>query len=204
MHPLRRIRIAFATRRLLYWALVATIATATGWFVASRAAALDRARQRLQTDRPVVVTTRAVATGDTLGPADVRIVAMPLAWAPPEALRSLPAGATATAPMGVGEVVTPARIGATDRSPLAALIAADRRAVAVPRGENPLPLRVGDQVDVVSVLAVVDGAEPRVVARQVPVVAVGDTTVVIAVALDDVAPVAGAAMSRALTLVLAG
>jgi Flp pilus assembly protein CpaB len=204
VHPLRRIRIAFATRRVLYWALVATLAASAGWFVASRAAALDRARHRLGTDRPVVITTRAVGTGATLGPADVRTVAMPLAWAPPDALRSLPAGATATAPIGVGEVITPARIGATDRSPLAALLATDRRAVAVPRGDTPLPLRIGDQVDVVSVLAVVDGAEPRVVARQVSVIAVGDTTVVIAVAVDDEAAVAGAAASGAVTLALAG
>ena len=204
MHPLRRIRIAFATRRFLYWALVAALATGAGWFVASRAAALDRARHRLGSTRVVVVTNHAVATGDTLGPADVRLVEMPLAWAPPDAVRSLAAGATATAPMGTGEVITPARIGAAERSPLAALVAADRRAVAVARGDNPLPLRIGDRVDVVSALAVADGGEPRVVASQAPVVHVDDTTVVVAVAVGDEALVAGASAAGAATLTLAG
>jgi Flp pilus assembly protein CpaB len=204
VHPLRRIRIAFATRRLLYWALVAALATGAGWFVASRAAALDRTRHRLGTARPVVVTTHAVATGDTLGPADVRVVAMPLAWAPPDALRSLPSGATVTAPMGSGEVITPARIGPAGRSPLAALVAADRRAVAVARGDNALPLRIGDHVDVVSALAIGEGGEPRVVARQAPVVHVDDTTVVVAVTVDDEAEVAGASATGAATLTLAG
>ncbi|MDQ1426341.1 MAG: pilus assembly protein CpaB [Acidimicrobiaceae bacterium] len=204
MHPLRRIRIAFATRRLLYWALVATLAVSAGWFVTSRAAALDRARHRLGTGRAVVVTNHPVATGDTLGPADVRVVEMPLAWAPPDAVASLPPGATATARMGVGEVITPARLGPSDRSPLAALVAADRRAVAVARGDHALPLRVGDRVDVVSALAVADGGEPRVVASQAPVVHVDDTTVVVAVTVDDEAPVAGAAAVGAATLTLAG
>jgi Flp pilus assembly protein CpaB len=204
VHPLRRIRIAFATRRLLYWTLVAALATGAGWFVASRASALDRARHRIGTARAVVVTTHAVATGDTLGPADVRVVAMPLAWAPPDAVRSLPPGATATGPMGSGEVITPARIGAAGRSALAALVATDRRAVAVARGDNALPLRIGDLVDVVSALAVADGAEPRVVARDAPVVHVDDTTVVVAVTVDDEALVAGAAAAHAATLTLAG
>jgi Flp pilus assembly protein CpaB len=188
----------------LYWALVAALATGAAWFVASRATALDRTRHRLGTSRPVVVTAHAVATGETLGPADVRIVAMPLAWAPPDAARSLPPGATATGPMVLGEVITPARIGPAGRSPLAALVAADRRAVAVARGDNALPLRIGDRVDVVSALAVAEGGEPRVVARQAPVVHVDETTVVVAVTVDDEAEVAGAAAAGAATLTLAG
>jgi hypothetical protein len=122
VHPLRRIRIAFATRRLLYWTLVVALATGAGWFVASRAAALDRARDRLGTTRAVVVTSHALAAGDPLGPDDVGFVQMPLTWVPPDALSGLPDGAIASASIGPGEVVTSERIGPPGRSPLAALV----------------------------------------------------------------------------------
>jgi Flp pilus assembly protein CpaB len=204
VHPLRRIRIAFATRRFLYWTLVVALAVGAGWFVASRAAALDRARDRLGTTRAVVVTTHALAAGDQLGPGDVRVARMPLTWTPPDAPSSLPDGATAIAPMGPGEVVTAERIGPPGRSRLAALVTADRRGVAVARGDNPLPLQVGDLVDVVSALAVADGGEPQLVARQVPVVHVDDRTAVVAVTVDDEAVVAGASAAGAATLTLAG
>jgi Flp pilus assembly protein CpaB len=204
VHPLRRIRIAFATRRLLYWTLVASLATGAGWFVASRAAALDRARDRLGTARAVIVTAHAVSAGDPLGPDAVRVVQMPLTWAPPDSLSSLPAGAVAGGPIGAGEVLTSTRLGPPGRSPLAVLVAGDRRGVAVARGDTVLPLRVGDQVDVVSALAVADGGEPQVVARGVTVVHVEDQAVVIAVAVTDEARVAGAAAAGAATLTLAG
>jgi Flp pilus assembly protein CpaB len=187
----------------LYWLLVAALAAGAAGYVASRAAALDRARHRLGSTRPVVVTARAVAAGEKLTAADVRIVAMPIAWAPPDAFAVLPPGATAPGPIDRGEVVTPARVGAAGRSALASMVATDRRAVAVGRGDHPLPLVVGDHVDVVSVLAVAEGADALVVARDVPVVAVGEATVVVAVAVDEEAAVAGAAVSGAVTLALA-
>lgn len=199
MHPLRRIRIAFATRRLLYWTFVAALAAATGLFVQSRAVALDRARHRLGATVPVLVADHGVAAGSALGSGDVRVVAMPVAFAPPGAVVTLPADARATAAIGVGEVLTSARLVA-QRSALAARLDDSRRAVAIARGDRPLSLAPGDRVDVIGTS---EGFAPRVVCAAAPVLAVDDEVVTVAVPVADEAMVAAIAAGGGATLALA-
>jgi Flp pilus assembly protein CpaB len=147
----------------------------------------EDARRRWGETRPTLVTTRPVAAGDALGPANAAVRDVPVALRPDGALDALPDPATTSAvtaaPLAAGEIVTRARLGRSGRSPTAALLGDGRRgvAVAVPDG---LPLQPGDVVDVVGAAGVV--------ARRAGVVRVSDATAVLEVAEADAPAVARA------------
>ncbi len=192
-----RLRLLLATRPLVYWGLTIALAGGTALVVQRATADAAAARHRWGETRATLVTTRAVAIGEILGPGNAEIRAMPIGLRPDGALEALPGAAetapAVAAPLGAGEIVTAARVGRPGRSELAGLLPEHRRgvAVAVPDG---LPLRPGDTVDVIGAAGVV--------AAGASVVRVTEDVAVVAVDEADSAGVAGAAADGEAVLVL--
>lgn len=158
--------------------------------------AIDRAENAWGATATVWVAARPLDTGATLTAADVRRQAVPRGVRPVGALTSTPTGAVLTAPVGAGEILTDRRVEPAGLGAVAALVGAGRRAVAVPRGNGPVPVAVGDRVDVV--------AAGEVVAASGTVVAVGDAAVTVAVPSALAATVADHALRGEAALALAG
>jgi Flp pilus assembly protein CpaB len=199
VRPLRRLHVFVARRPPLYWAVVALLAAAPAVVVGAQIAEARRARDGWLERRTILVTRHPVATGDVLADADVESKSWPVALVPDGAVDSLPDPAVATAPMAAGEPVVAARLGRPAAGPVAALVPGGHRAIAVPRGDAPLPLTVGDRVDVV---AAVDPAVGDVVAADALVVHVDEATVVVAVDAARLPAAAAAVVAGSAVLAL--
>jgi hypothetical protein len=102
-------------------------------------------------------------------------------------------GEVAAAWIGAGEIVHEHRLAPAGLSPVAALLPPGTRGVAVPLGLAPLPVEVGDRVDV-------HGATR--LASDALVIAVHEEAVTVAVDAADAARVAYEASNGTVTLVL--
>jgi Flp pilus assembly protein CpaB len=186
----RRARIVLARRPLAFWALALAVAATAGLAVEQAVAAAAHARLAWGTAQAVAVTTRRVAAGEVLGPADVVVQQWPSIAVPPGAVRAVAPGTAAAAVLEPGEAIQASRLGPAGRSALAAALPAGRRAVAVRRdGDADLPLAPGDLVDVVAVRA---GTTGSVAARDAPVITVDPGRAVLAVTEAEEADVAAA------------
>src|SRR3990170_6616172 len=107
---------------------------------------------------PVVVAAEPISRGAVLGEDVLRIAAVPSAFAPPGALRSIAdaVGRSLVSDLAAGEVVTRTRIG-TAGGPVAAQVPSGLRAFVVPSGMPAGSVRAGDHVDV---LATFGGPRP--------------------------------------------
>jgi hypothetical protein len=198
---LHRARLVLSTRPLAYWALALTVGTVTLLAVNGTVRAADARRAAWGESGRVVVATRSVVPGESLGPSNTRTERRPLAVLPEGALTALPQPAVASAGIAAGEVVVAARLAGRGRAP-AGLLPAGTRGVAVPVGGTGLPLAVGDTVDVFAPLAG-PGATPERVAARAVVVHVTEEAVVVAVPDDRATVVAGALADGAVVLALA-
>lgn len=88
------------------------------------------------------------------------------------------------------------------RSGVAALVPAGHRAIALPVTVAPLPVMVGDHVDVL--VASADGSRSRVVARAARVVAAGEEVVTVALPAADATAAADGLAGGVVTLALHG
>jgi Flp pilus assembly protein CpaB len=199
VRPLRRLHLFVARRPPLYWAVVGLLAAAPAVVVGAQIAEARRARDGWLERRTVLVTRHPVAIGDVLADADVEARSWPDALVPAGAVDSLPDPAVAAAPMVAGEPVVTARLGRPARGPVAALVPEGHRGIAVPRGDAPLPVAVGDRVDVV---AAFDPAAGDVAAADALVVHVDETVVVVAVDAARVPATAAAVAAGSAVLAL--
>jgi Flp pilus assembly protein CpaB len=189
-----------ARRPLVYWSLVGLLAAVTAGVVVDRSAAADAARRRWGEARSVLVATHDLSPGSELGPDDARVERWPVALVPRDALSAVGTGAIVAAPMAAGEPLVRRRLGRVGTGPVAGLLPEGTRGVSVP-AEAPPPVRPGDRVDVVGVDPAGGGV---VIATSALVVRVDERSVVIAVGLDDVGRVAGAASRGDAVLVVDG
>jgi Flp pilus assembly protein CpaB len=201
VHPIRRARLTIARHPVLYWALVATVAALSAGLVVDRATDAEAARRRWGHDRAVAVATVDLPAGRTIGPADVRIERWPLAVGPPDALEAVAPGTIVSSAIGAGEPLVPRRLGRPEGGPVAAVLAAGRRAVTVPTPEAPPPVEPGDRVDLVAAGLALDAA---VVARDAEVVQTSEQAVVVAVAAAEVEAVAGALVNGTVVIAVSG
>ncbi len=201
MRPLRRLQLFVARWPPLYWTLVAALAAVPAVVIGLQVADARRARDGWLERRPVLVTTRPIAPGESLTGADVERREWPRVLLPDGSLDELPAPAVAAAPIAAGEPVVAARLGRPAASAVASLVPDGGRGVALPRGTAPLPLAVGDRVDVV---AAVEPDAADVVAHRALVVYVDAATVVVAVTVDELPGTAAAAAAGAAVLALSG
>ena len=198
--PARRAR--FRPRRLLrrpipWWVAAVALTIVTTVTVGRATAEATAERARWGDERTVVVALEDHDPGDRLR-AEVR--AMPAAVVPDGALREVPPGATAVTSLAAGEIVLARRVAPDGLSIVAARLPEGTRGVAVPHGIAPLPVEVGDAVDVLASFE----SETITVATDALVVDVGEDAVTVAVDEDDAAGVAYAVTAGVVTLALSG
>lgn len=199
----RRFRLRWR-RRLLrrplpFWLAALALTALTTSTVARVTGAAAAERDRWGERRPVLVARRDLHAGDALRDVEVRLVPaalVPRGAAPPDLVRGR--RRVVTAWIAAGEVVLSRRLAPDGLSPTAARLPPGTRGVAVPQGQAPLPVEIGDRVDVIATL----DSSTVTVARGAVVVAVGGDAVTIAVRRADAAHVAFAVTSAAVTLVL--
>jgi hypothetical protein len=191
MNPVARARHVLARRPWLHWTAVLVLAAGAGWSVAAGAAGVDDARRSWGTTRDVLVATADIAPGDELTGRTV-VRARPVPVVAEATIDSLPAGAVARQHITAGEAVVSADVAPA--SGPQALIPPGSVAVAVAEAV-PSGAAVGDHV-----VAASGGA---ILAPEAVVVGRTADAVLVAVPLDEAAPVARAATSGDLALLLA-
>ncbi len=97
-------------------------------------------------------------------------------------------------------MVTRRQVADRGSSPIAAALPTGLAAVAVPRGDHPLPLRRGDLVEVLLLDPDSGAAEP--IDDAAPVLTVNQDVAVVAVAPDLVPDIAAAALAATVSLAL--
>ena len=201
-----RVPVALALRRRprVRRALVVGLALVTALLVQRTVASAEAAREAWGRGTSVAVAVRDLDPGHVVGPADVQMVELPAAAVPPDALDRLPRGRVVRAAVLRGEVLHRRRLAAAGLDGVAALLPTGSRAVAVPVDPASVPpLRRGDRVDVLAVVAGADsGPRAGVLAPAVLVVDVADGAVTVALDADDVPPVVAALGAGAVTLAL--
>ena len=195
----------FRHRPLLFWLLAAGLAALTAVTVAR---SVDGARAELDAYGPrraALVAAVDLGTGDLVGPDDVEVRVLPANLLPAGALPAdaVATGRTVTAAILAGEAFTTARLGPEGLSPVASLLPAGTRGLAVPTGPGALPLEVGDTVDVLATLDLGgEGPPTGAVALAALVVHVTDAAATVAVSIDEAPRVAYALSAGAVTLAL--
>jgi Flp pilus assembly protein CpaB len=197
--PSSRRRLRLRRRPLPWWTGALVLAGVTALLVGRLAG--DAAAERDRWGETVVV---AVATAD-VAPGEVVVAErrrLPRSVVPAGAAGSAD-GAVAAVALHAGEIVLEARLAPGGTSAVAALVPEGHRAVAVPSGDG-LPLAVGDAVDVLATLDPESAQPTFAVSRAARVVHVGESSVTVAVPLDDAPRVAFALAVGAVTLALSG
>ncbi|MEA3020479.1 MAG: pilus assembly protein CpaB [Actinomycetota bacterium] len=204
--PAARRRRRFPLRRSLrrpipFWIVACVLTALTVMTVMHVTGAAAAERDRWGARRAAVVARRDLAPGVALRPGDVVVRMLPAALVPAGALTDAPAGQVVAAWIGRGEVVLNRRLAPAGLSATAALLPRGTRGVAVPTGTAPLPVVVGDRVDL---LATVDGAQRPTfaVATDAVVVAVSADAVTVAVDEAQAPQVVDAVTTASVTLVL--
>jgi Flp pilus assembly protein CpaB len=186
----RLLRLPRLRHPVPFWIAAVALTALTTATVARASGAAVAERDRWGVQVPVVVATADLAPGDALrGTVELR----PAATVPDGAVSTLDPGAVVAQWIGAGEIVLAARLAPAGLSAIAGRLPPRTRGVAIPIGIAPLPVAVGDHVDVF-------GSSRLSVAALV--VAVTDEAVTIAVAERDAADVAYEAAAGTVTLVL--
>jgi Flp pilus assembly protein CpaB len=180
-----------------YWLAAIALIALTVSTVAHVTDAAAAERARWGSLRPVLVAGRDLRPGDRVRGAHVRMV--PAALVPRGALTHT-TGATVVSWIGAGEVVLARRVTPAGLSATASRLPPGTRGIAVPVGQAPLPVEVGDRVDVVAAF----DTDAVTIAVGAVVVAEDESAVTVAVDRDDAADVAYAVTAAAVTLVLSG
>jgi hypothetical protein len=180
-----------------FWIATVALAAVTASSIAHVAGAAADERARWGVRRAVLVARHDLAPGDALRDVEVRMV--PAALVPRGAARDA-SDRTVVAWIGAGEIVLARRLAPDGLSATAARLPRGTRGVAVPQGQAPLPVEVGDRVDLVATL----DTTSVTVATDAVVVAVNEDAVTVAVDRVDAPRVADAVASATVTLVLSG
>lgn len=215
----RRWLVRPAVRR----ALTAMVALLTGVAVTAVVQAADDGRDRWGATRSVIVARHDLAIGDQVDAEAVERRVLPATAVADAALSEVPVEAVVRQPIAAGEPLIAERLAPQGLTGVAALVPPGWRAVAVPVGPAGVPpLTVGDQVDVVAVLAPADlsghghehdrpdagavpGGEPAVpLVERATVVDVGESAVSVAVPAVDVPALLAGLSQGVVVLALAG
>ena len=185
----RRLRLR-PRRPALFWIAAVALTALTVSTVARVTGAAAAERDRWGARIEVLVATAELEPGDEVQ-GELRLV--PAVLVPAGARTTAPDGETVASWIGAGEIVLEQRLAPAGLSAVTALLPPDTRGVAVPIGMAPLPVEVGDHVDVHGTTRLASGAL---------VVAVSEDAITVAVDADDAARVAYEAANGTVTLVL--
>jgi Flp pilus assembly protein CpaB len=192
-------------RPTLWWSATAALALATWSVVAGAVGDVEAGAARYGNPRAVLVATGPVGAGEVVDEDNTDVRPMPAALVPPGAAGPDDLGSRTTHPVHTGEVVHVGRLAPGGLSPIAALLPAGTRGLAIPGGAGGLALEVGDVVDVLATVEGLDEAAPtRTVAAGAVVVHVADEAVTVAVPVEQAPKVAYAVAAGIVTLALAG
>jgi Flp pilus assembly protein CpaB len=164
--PRRRLRLRHP---LPFWIAAVALTALTTSTVARVTDAAAAERDRWGERVAVAVASRDLEPGEAL---EAELRELPAGLVPAGALRTAPAGEVVAAWIGAGEIVLEDRLAPAGLSAVAARLPPGTRGVAVPPGVAPLPVSVGDRVDVLG---------PALIASRALVVDVGDGAVTVAV-----------------------
>ncbi|HVF74796.1 MAG TPA: SAF domain-containing protein [Acidimicrobiales bacterium] len=190
-----RIRLLFARRPWLYWAVVAVVCLLVTMAVTAMVRHATASARSLGRLVAVPVAARPLALGAVVGEEDVSWREVPAGVLPGAPVEPSPVGRTVVVPVLDGEVLLAAKFAPAGLSGVAALLPAGARALAVPVvAANPSVQR-GDRVDLL--------ADSEVIAADAVVLDVNDEVVTIAVVADEAPRVAHALSTGVVTLSLA-
>jgi Flp pilus assembly protein CpaB len=205
--PGPRLRRLAARRRVRRLLLLAALLSSALALMAQLQAAAD-ARRRGGETRLAAVARRDLAIGEQIDAGAVELRQVPAAAVPEGALVHLPLGSVVRYPIAAGEAVLSKRIAPEGLSGVAALVPEGEVAVAVPvTPAGRPPLQLGDQVDVLAVVATPeqpDATPAAPLATGALVVDVGDESVSIAVPRSEAPLLAYAITQGAAVLALGG
>jgi|GEM_PF-842174 len=183
-------------RREVWLVGLVVVAVSGSLWLHAQTVALDDARASWGESARFVVVSEAVERGDTIEGA-LELRELPVAMAPPDAMRTLPPTGLATAALHVGEVVVKDRITTTGSfdQPDGTVVMTMAVALQVPL------ISEGDLIDLWAVDSV--NLSSRRVAKQVTVLAFTNGAVTVAVPRSQVGD-ATAASLRPVTVTLVG
>ena len=184
--------------RRSYWLVVAVAAAITGLVVAAMAA-LAGDDSSLGELTPVMVAIRPIEAGEPLNIDNTEARRYPALTLPTGAVAALMGDEVASTAIHPGEVVTEARLGG--------LTIGDRTEVAIPAHTALPPLAPGDLVDVLVTLPIPGdgGTQAQATLTVATAAVVTDTAehaITIAVATQELLPVASAVIQGSITLAL--
>jgi Flp pilus assembly protein CpaB len=195
MRPLRHLR----RYPLVWWLATITVAGVSGLVVTNAIASAAESAERFGGLTTVAVATRALAPGDTITTGDVRTESRPQAFLPGAPVVLEPLDRTVRVPVFPGDVLTDLNVGDAGLSPAAALLEEGEQGISVKTDERLQAFRTGDRVDV---LGTIDEQPTTVVASNVRVIGIDESTVTIAIPTQTTPAVATAMTRGTITLAL--
>jgi Flp pilus assembly protein CpaB len=196
-----------ARRALARRATAAAVCVAVCLSVVQQVHDAERTRARWGTTTELLVATRDLPPGATVGPGDVRRVEWPDALAPTAAIDTLPTDARLRAPVGNGEALVSHRFASADRGEWASVLAPDQVAIQLPLAAALPGAAVGDRVDVLapdtSTLPEVTGSVvAQRVATDARLLQLDEQHATVAVRREEASATAGAALGGLVTVVV--
>jgi Flp pilus assembly protein CpaB len=164
--------------------------------ISSALSRAEAARAGWGETRSVLVAQHRLDVGDVIGEGDIAAASWPAAVVPRGAVPGArdAVGRTVVQVIEPGEAVLAARLAPEGLHGVAALVPPGWRALALPAGPAPLPLSVGDRIDLVAAVGGTDEAASQspsfVLADNAVVVAVDERSVTVAVRAEDAPRVA--------------
>ncbi|NNC81273.1 MAG: hypothetical protein HKN94_14110 [Acidimicrobiales bacterium] len=178
------------------WLAVVVLLFVT-WANSTRAATL--ARDQWGATEVVVVADRALAVGDLLTPASIRLGSRPALMVPSDAVLEPPLDGTLATSLQPGEILTARHLAATRAQSLT--LRSTDRAIGVPIDASTPPLVAGDLVDLL-LIEVGPASGQRAEVSEAVVLAVGDTSATVSVAESDVDAIASVLVDGAIVVAL--
>jgi Flp pilus assembly protein CpaB len=182
--------------------LALVVALATTGFTYQLLSRAQAGADRYGRPTTVAVATRDLPPGHVIRGDDVRVTTVPQQAVPRSALVHAPVGRPLHTAVDEGEVITRRQVGERGMSPIAAALPTGMGAIAIPRGDHPLPLRLGDHVEVLLMDA--DSGEAEPIDETAPVLSVDGSVAVVAVAPDLIPDIAAGVLANTVTLALTG
>jgi Flp pilus assembly protein CpaB len=180
--------------------LALVVALATTGFTYQLLSKAQAGADRYGRPTSVAIATRDLPAGKVLGGDDVRVTTLPRQAVPRSALSYAPVGRPLHTAIDEGQVITERQVADRGTSPIAAALPTGMGAIAIPRGDHPLPLRTGDHVEVLLMDSDSGDAEP--IDETAPVLSVDGSVAVVAVAPDLVPDIAAGVLANTVTLAL--
>lgn len=196
-HTLRRWRQSAR----VYWVILAVLTMITYRVANDELTQIAESKRRFGTTAQVLVARSAFPAGSVLTINDVRRVEVPDSVAPAGSMTDLDQVGRLRFEIGAGEILVDSRFTHAASSPTAAAIPSGSVGVALPLATAHLPLRPGDEVDL---LAITSRGVSDTIVEGALVIATEELVVTVAVPERLAGVVSDATLAGTITLTLRG